>query len=283
LQHTPSVQKPDAHSAPFVQAAPLNFWPQLPATHFVPAQSASDEQVEKQALVVVSQPKGAHSVSGPALHRPLPSQTLPPLTAVPSQVPARQTVPAAYLRHAPAPSHVPSRPQVPTSPLGHSLAARGTAPSEMNEQVPGAPTPLQVLHVSVQLVLQQTPSAQKPLAHSAPQAQAWPFGFVPRPSPQAVWVPPAPPPDPAAPPPGGRAAGAEPQPAATTTVKQKARRSLRSCRRVRPASIVFPPEFPEHYLAPPRDQREKRPPTQAAVQKIRPTAPLGFGGPDRAT
>jgi hypothetical protein len=56
LQHTPSEQKPDAQSVPFAQTAPFGFGPQLPATHFVPAQSASARHVAKQACVVASQP-----------------------------------------------------------------------------------------------------------------------------------------------------------------------------------------------------------------------------------
>jgi hypothetical protein len=41
---------------------------------------------------------------------------------------------------------------------------------------------LQVLHVSVQALLQQTPSAQKPLWQSPPQLQGCPLGFSAPPS-----------------------------------------------------------------------------------------------------
>ena len=76
--------------------------------------------------------------------------------------------------------------------LGHTDGLRGRSPAATYEQVPGAEAVLQDLQVSVQLVLQQTPSTQKPLAQSLSQPQAIPFVF---------WVPPScaqlPPPAPA--------------------------------------------------------------------------------------
>jgi hypothetical protein len=56
LQHTPSVQKPDAQSWFFAQTAPFRFGPQLPATHFVPAQSESDAHIATQAFLLPSHP-----------------------------------------------------------------------------------------------------------------------------------------------------------------------------------------------------------------------------------
>ena len=54
-QHTPSAQKPEAHSLPFVQFAPFIFWPQLPFTHCWPlAQSLVCVQASKQAPFVGS-------------------------------------------------------------------------------------------------------------------------------------------------------------------------------------------------------------------------------------
>ncbi len=169
LQHTPSVQKPDAHSWFFAQTAPFRFGPQLPATHFVPAQSESDAHVATQAFLLASHPYGAHSVSGATLQRPLPSHTLPPLTVAPEQVPARHTVPAACCRQAPAPLQVPSSPQVDASVFGHSPALAGTSPRATNEHVPIEGASAHDLQVSLQATLQQTPSAQKPLAHSPAQ------------------------------------------------------------------------------------------------------------------
>jgi hypothetical protein len=100
------------------------------------------------------------------LQRPLPSHTLPPLT-----------VPAAWFWQTPAPLHVPSSPQVAASDFGHSPGARGASPRATNEQVPIAPGSAHDLHVSVQAALQQTPSAQKPLAHSPAHPHAWPLVF----------------------------------------------------------------------------------------------------------
>jgi hypothetical protein len=87
LQHTPSAQKPEAHSGPFLHVAPFSLRPQLPATHFVPAQSASEVHIARHVFVVVSHWNGLQTVVGPALQCPLPSQTWPPVTDVPSHVP----------------------------------------------------------------------------------------------------------------------------------------------------------------------------------------------------
>jgi hypothetical protein len=73
------------------------------------------------------------------------------------------------------PSQVPSSPQVETTVFGQTSGERGGSPAATKEQVPGAETVLHDLQVSVQALLQQTPSAQKPLAQSAPQAHAVPL------------------------------------------------------------------------------------------------------------
>jgi len=177
LQQNPSAQKFDAHWLAVVQTAPIGFFPQLPFTHLtLDAQSASDEQVKTQALVLLSQLKGAQIVEGPGVQAPLPSQTRMPPTEAPSQVPARQTVPETKLRQPPLPSQVPSRPQVAASLFGQVAGERGESPAATNEQVPGADTVLQDLQVSVQALLQQTPSAQKPLAQFPLQLHGVPFG-----------------------------------------------------------------------------------------------------------
>jgi hypothetical protein len=86
-----------------------------------------------------------------------------------------------HLRQAPAPSQVPSWPHVATSLAAHSLASVGWAPAGTCVHSPGALGRLQAMHVPSQAVAQQTPSAQTPLAHSAPQAQALEFTLVPGP------------------------------------------------------------------------------------------------------
>jgi hypothetical protein len=75
LQQTPSTQNPEPHSAPFLHVAPLSFGPQFPATHFVPAQSASPVQVAMHAFVSALHRNGLQTVEGPLLQRPLPSHT----------------------------------------------------------------------------------------------------------------------------------------------------------------------------------------------------------------
>jgi hypothetical protein len=101
-QHTPSVQKPDAHSSAFAQLEPFIFRPQLPFTHCTPpAQSAFVAQVAKQSCLLVSHEYGAQTLASPAPQVPAPSHVLMFVTAAPSQVPGWQTVPITYLRHAP--------------------------------------------------------------------------------------------------------------------------------------------------------------------------------------
>jgi hypothetical protein len=76
LQHTPSVQKPDAQSAFFAHAAARGFGPQLPLTHLTPfAHSPSFLQDAKHLFVDESQSNGAQTVEGPGLQRPPESQT----------------------------------------------------------------------------------------------------------------------------------------------------------------------------------------------------------------
>jgi hypothetical protein len=72
---------------------------------------------------------------------------------------------------------LPSKPQVDTSCALHVLLpalAPGDAPVGRFVHVPGDPAAAHVRHPSVQGELQQTPSAQKPLAHSAPHVHAAP-------------------------------------------------------------------------------------------------------------
>src|SRR5204862_7228236 len=137
LQHRPSLQNPEAQSALAAHTAPRGLGPQLPLTHLTPPeQSASDVQAAKHLLVFGSQSNGAHTVAGPGLQRPAPSQTLTLPTDEPSHVPALQTVPEAWRRQAPAPLQVPSSPQVEGSAIGHELTVRGGKPLGTNEQVP---------------------------------------------------------------------------------------------------------------------------------------------------
>lgn len=162
-QHTPSVQKPDAHSSPLAQVAPFILRPHVPFTHATPgAQSLLDPHAAKQSCFFVSHENGTHSLASPGAQVPAPSHVLTFVTAAPSQVPGTHTVPLTYLRHAPCPSHVPSLPHVATPDFAHVDGARGGNPAGTNEQMPIDPATSQRLHVSVQAPSQQTPSTQKP-------------------------------------------------------------------------------------------------------------------------
>jgi hypothetical protein len=172
LQHSPSAQKPEAHSLSWVQTAPRDFLPQLPFTHFCPAvQSASVLHVEKHWLVVVSQLNGAQMTAAPGTQRPVPSHTSMPSTEALEQAPGLHTVPEGCFRQAPLPSHVPSSPQVDASAVGQMLAARGGWPAGTAVHVPIEPGTLHAWHVAVHVELQQTPSTQNPLWQSEPHPQ----------------------------------------------------------------------------------------------------------------
>jgi hypothetical protein len=80
------------------------------------------------------------------------------------------------------PSQVPSNPQVETGLCGQVSAELGATPAATKEQTPGAAGVLHDLQLSVQAVLQQTPSTQNPVAQSAAQPHAAPF---------ALWAPPS--------------------------------------------------------------------------------------------
>jgi hypothetical protein len=95
-------------------------------------------------------------------------------TASPSHRPALHVVPAGHLRQAPLPSHFPSSPHVVVACIAHAAGTRGMSPAGRLTHVPTEPAAAQVLQPSVQATLQQTPSAQKPLAHSALQPHAAP-------------------------------------------------------------------------------------------------------------
>jgi hypothetical protein len=143
------------------------------------AQSASERQSGKHWPIEVSQLNGAQMICGPAAQRPAPSQSSTSTTAPLWHVPAWQTVPTGYCRQLPCPSQVPSVPQVATSDLWQAARDGGAVPAGTNVQSPDAPGTLHALHVSVQALSQQTPSAQNPLSQSAAHPQAWPFATLP--------------------------------------------------------------------------------------------------------
>src|SRR5262245_64091453 len=73
-QQTPCSQKPELHSGPPPQAAPIGFLPQLPLMQLLGGtQSASPEQIVRQRSSV-AQLNGAHDCPGVVSHLPAPSQ-----------------------------------------------------------------------------------------------------------------------------------------------------------------------------------------------------------------
>ena len=106
---------------------------------------------------------------------PLPSQRNADVSVDPVHPISLQTVPAGYLSHAPVPSHMPVEPHVDAASTAHS--SRGSVPSWALTQVPTVPWPAHVTQVPAQALLQQTPSAQNPLAHSPPIAHELPIGL----------------------------------------------------------------------------------------------------------
>jgi hypothetical protein len=178
LQHTPRTspfaptQKPEAQSAAVLQTAPLALLPQLPATHCCPtAHWALVVHVKAQRLVAGSQVKGGQGSELVSEQLPLPSQATMPVTLSPSQVPGLHSVPSTYRRQAPLPSQVPSSRQVAALVAGQTRGSLGFPPAGMKAQTPSELARLHALQVSVQAEVQQIPSTQNPVWHSASQLQ----------------------------------------------------------------------------------------------------------------
>jgi hypothetical protein len=135
-------------------------------------------QTDTQAPVAVLHENGTQMCVEPGLHCPLPSQAFEPTTASPSHIPGLHIVLTGYLRQPPAPSHFPSKPQVATGIVMQVVESRGVSPAVRLTQVPGELGAAHVLQPAVHASAQQTPSAQKPLAHSALQLHAIPTAFA---------------------------------------------------------------------------------------------------------
>jgi hypothetical protein len=122
----------------------------------------------------------------------LPSQLAAAVNVVPVQLAKRQPCAVDQGLHAPAPLQVPAFEQSPPRALLATQSFFGSAPpTGTGEQVPTLPETLQLMHSpvvasSLQAVLQQTPSVQKPLAHWGPLAHDWPVGFFPQELPTQV-------------------------------------------------------------------------------------------------
>jgi len=92
----------------------------------------------------------------------------------PEHAVAAQVVPAGWRAQPPAPSQRPFVPQVETAVVAQTSCG-SSAPADTIWQVPGSLGRLQEVQAPAQAVVQQTPSAQMPLAHSRPVAHAAPF------------------------------------------------------------------------------------------------------------
>src|SRR5207342_2299672 len=100
-------------------------------------------------------------------------------------------------------------------------SSRGAPPAGTNVQVPGALCVLQDWHLSVQAVVQQTPSTQKPLWQSLAQPQLSPGFFVP-PASALHWIfMSMDPPTGCDPPPDEQPATASPIARATTSIARR--------------------------------------------------------------
>jgi hypothetical protein len=195
-QQIPWAQKPELHSAALPQVAPTGFLPQLPLRQLLGGrQSLSLAQICRH-LPSVPHMNGAHDCPGVVTQVPVPSQRNAVVSVEPSQPACLHIVPVEYFWQAPAPSQTPLVPQLAAPWSEQSL--RGLVPTSAGRQFPTAPGAAQLKQVSVQARLQQTPSAQNPLAQSAGIAQAWPSGspgappVSPRSTPASPAAPPAP-------------------------------------------------------------------------------------------
>jgi hypothetical protein len=231
LQQTPSAQKVESHSALAPQGAPIGLGPQLPPRQGFPfAQSASVVHVERHLFVLVLQMYGAQTVVEPVRQLPVPSQTWVPTIAAPLQVPCLQTVPTTAYRHAPVPSQVPSCPHGSFVSFLHWLGSEGSTPAGVIVQVPSDVASAHVMQAPLQAMLQQSPSTQKLLLHSAAQPHARPLSFL------APLLP--------HPPSGARGRSAVPPPSVLTTIMSTAPPS-------RPPRPPTPPSGEPPLLCPP--------------------------------
>jgi hypothetical protein len=111
-QQMPCSQNPDMQSDAAAQVPPTGFFPQLPFRHRLPPeQSVLAVQVDLQ-LPFVSHWNGVHGTVADGTHTPLPSHEGLGVNTAAAHELLPHTVPATYLRQAPAPLHAPSFPQV---------------------------------------------------------------------------------------------------------------------------------------------------------------------------
>jgi hypothetical protein len=109
----------------------------------------------------------------PAAQVPAASQRPARVCVDPAQLSAAQAVPAGYGRQAPFPSQRPSAPQ-PATGVARQVPRGSAAPAAAFLHTPIELVSAHERQAPAQASLQQTPSTQKPLAHSAEAAQVCP-------------------------------------------------------------------------------------------------------------
>jgi hypothetical protein len=171
-QQIPCAHIADAHSVLPEHEAPLGFLPQELATQTLPAlQFPSTVQPVKHLVPLHTYGMQFWAVG--ATQAPVASHIDGPVYAPEVQRSGAQTVPARYLRHAPAPSQVPSVPQE-AAPWSTQLRRGSWAPAATGVQCPSVDVRAQLRQAPWQAVSQQTPSTQKPLPQSLLATHDWP-------------------------------------------------------------------------------------------------------------
>jgi hypothetical protein len=140
------------------------------------AQSVSALQVVPQ--LVPLHLYAPHEAGVPAAQAAVASHLPAGVNVATEQASTPQTVPTAYLRHAPLPLQVPSVPQVAAPWSAHW--PRGSTPAGTLLHVPALPDSAHDLQAPAQSVLQQTPWAQNPDWHSVPTPHVAPGGLRPQ-------------------------------------------------------------------------------------------------------
>ena len=135
--------------------------------------------VQLALQVLPEQAYGEQGTGAPTEQVPEPSQTLIGTSLPPEQLPGRHSVPEAYLAQPPRPLQAPLRPQLSRGCIAQTAWGSGL-PAGAGVHSPMVPTWLQLTQGPVQERLQQTPSAQNSLAHSAAAPHTAPRGFLPQ-------------------------------------------------------------------------------------------------------
>jgi hypothetical protein len=175
-QQTPSAQLPLTHCPAAPQAWPADFFgSQTPALHQSPAmQSAAELHEARQA--VAPHTYGLHACVWIAGHAPAPLQLAASVAVPPEQEASRHVAPAAgYVQES---AFVPLQAPPHSEPSVAQAARRPTGAPITGAHCPARPGTSQASHCPLQAALQQTPSTQRPEAHSPPAPQPVPRSFT---------------------------------------------------------------------------------------------------------